>query len=145
MICTTRLVSGSYVHALRRGAYRSASGTASLLRTRDKIGFSPWAWSFLLPLTAKAVKGRQAILTGRSHLRKGRQAESTSESRFRKCRQATAQLADPIYRRFTGEFLPTRRDQGQTTMDRDVVARWMDALFRNHRSRVFGVTTVPSW
>jgi len=38
------------------------------------------------------------------------------------------QLADPIYRRFTGEFLPTRLDQGQATIDRDVVARWMDAL-----------------
>jgi len=38
------------------------------------------------------------------------------------------QLADPIYRRFTGEFLPTRRDQGQSTIDRDVVARWIDTL-----------------
>lgn len=38
------------------------------------------------------------------------------------------QLADPIYRRFTGELLPTRRDQGLTTIDRDTVARWVDSL-----------------
>ncbi len=38
------------------------------------------------------------------------------------------QLADPIYRRFTGEMLPTRREQGQTTIDREVVARWVDSL-----------------
>lgn len=35
------------------------------------------------------------------------------------------QLADPIYRRFTGEFLPARRTQGYSTVDRDIVARWM--------------------
>ena len=38
------------------------------------------------------------------------------------------QLADPIYRRFTGEYLPTRRVQGYTTIDRDTVARWVDAF-----------------
>jgi hypothetical protein len=38
------------------------------------------------------------------------------------------QLADPIYRRFTGKMLPNRRDQGQTSIDRDVVARWIDSL-----------------
>ncbi|MGE5788335.1 MAG: DUF1819 domain-containing protein [Myxococcales bacterium] len=38
------------------------------------------------------------------------------------------QLADPIYRRFTGEMLPTRRAHGQTTIDRDVVARWVANL-----------------
>ncbi|WP_437737388.1 DUF1819 domain-containing protein [Sorangium sp. So ce1335] len=38
------------------------------------------------------------------------------------------QLADPIYRRFTGELLPTRREQGLTTIDRDTVARWVDGL-----------------
>ncbi|MGK3963927.1 DUF1819 domain-containing protein [Sorangium sp. So ce1667] len=38
------------------------------------------------------------------------------------------QLADPIYRRFTGEWLPTRREQGLTTLDRDTVARWVDGL-----------------
>jgi len=38
------------------------------------------------------------------------------------------QLADPVYRRFTGEMLPTRREQGLTTIDRDTVTRWVDAL-----------------
>lgn len=38
------------------------------------------------------------------------------------------QLADPIYRRFTGELLPARREQGLTTLDRDTVARWVDGL-----------------
>lgn len=38
------------------------------------------------------------------------------------------QLADPIYRRFTGEMLPNRRDVGQISIDRDVVARWSDSL-----------------
>lgn len=35
------------------------------------------------------------------------------------------QLADPIYRRFTGEFLPKRREQGYTNVDRETVARWL--------------------
>ncbi len=34
------------------------------------------------------------------------------------------QLADPIYRRFTGELLPLRLVQGYSTVDREVVARW---------------------
>lgn len=38
------------------------------------------------------------------------------------------QLADPLYRRFTGEMLPTRREQGLTTIDRDTVTRWVDGL-----------------
>ena len=38
------------------------------------------------------------------------------------------QLGDPIYRRFTGEYLPMRRDQGHTTIDRETVARWVDTL-----------------
>lgn len=38
------------------------------------------------------------------------------------------QLACPIYRRFTGEMLPTRREQRQTTIDREVVAAWVDGL-----------------
>ncbi len=38
------------------------------------------------------------------------------------------QLADPLYRRFTGELLPTRREQGLTTIDRDTIARWVDGL-----------------
>lgn len=38
------------------------------------------------------------------------------------------QLADPIYRRFTGEFLPARRDQGYVGVDRATVARWVEEL-----------------
>jgi hypothetical protein len=38
------------------------------------------------------------------------------------------QLADPVYRRFTGELLPTRLAQGLTTLDRDTVTRWVDGL-----------------
>lgn len=38
------------------------------------------------------------------------------------------QLGDPIYRRFTGEYLPMRREQGHTTVDRETVARWVDTL-----------------
>ena len=44
------------------------------------------------------------------------------------------QLADPIYRRFTGEMLPTRRAQGQTTIDREVVAGWVDRLEKDRWS-----------
>lgn len=35
------------------------------------------------------------------------------------------QLADPIYRRFTGEYLPRRLGQGYATLDRETVARWV--------------------
>jgi len=38
------------------------------------------------------------------------------------------QLADPVYRRFTGELLATRREQGLTTLDRPMIARWVDGL-----------------
>lgn len=38
------------------------------------------------------------------------------------------QLADPIYRRFTGELLPTRREQGYDAVDRTIVARWLEEL-----------------
>jgi hypothetical protein len=38
------------------------------------------------------------------------------------------QLADPIYRRFTGEMLPNRREQGQSSIDREIVAAWVDSL-----------------
>lgn len=38
------------------------------------------------------------------------------------------QLADPIYRRFSGVFLPERRAQGYATLDRNTVARWVDSL-----------------
>ena len=37
------------------------------------------------------------------------------------------QLADPVYRAFTGELLPARREEGRTTIDRPAVARWVDA------------------
>ena len=35
------------------------------------------------------------------------------------------QLTDPLYRRFTGEFLEQRRMQENATIDRDIVARWV--------------------
>lgn len=35
------------------------------------------------------------------------------------------QLADPIYRRFTGEFLPDRLLKGYAEVDREGVARWV--------------------
>jgi hypothetical protein len=38
------------------------------------------------------------------------------------------QLADPIYRKFTGDFLPMRRSHGHATVDREIVARWIDTL-----------------
>lgn len=38
------------------------------------------------------------------------------------------QLADPIYRRFTGELLPERRALGYSGIDRETVARWVDGI-----------------
>lgn len=38
------------------------------------------------------------------------------------------QLADPIYRRFTGEFLPGLRREGRTSLDRPAVARWIQSI-----------------
>jgi hypothetical protein len=38
------------------------------------------------------------------------------------------QLSDPLYRRFTGEYLPSRRAQGTWRVDRDTVAAWVDSL-----------------
>lgn len=38
------------------------------------------------------------------------------------------QLADPIYRRFTGDLLPQRRELGQKTIDRETTARWVDGI-----------------
>lgn len=35
------------------------------------------------------------------------------------------QLTDPLYRRFTDEFLPDRRALAKPAFDRDVVARWV--------------------
>lgn len=38
------------------------------------------------------------------------------------------QLSDPLYRLFTGEYLPERRAQGLCTLERDAVARWVESL-----------------
>jgi hypothetical protein len=38
------------------------------------------------------------------------------------------QLSDPIYRRFTGEYLPQSRARGLRSLDRDTVARWVEGL-----------------
>jgi hypothetical protein len=38
------------------------------------------------------------------------------------------QLADPLYRQFTGDLLPLRRSQGYSSIDREVVARWVGGL-----------------
>lgn len=38
------------------------------------------------------------------------------------------QLADPVYRRFTGDFLPQRRAHGYRTTDLEEIARWVDDL-----------------
>ena len=38
------------------------------------------------------------------------------------------QLADPLYRRFTGDFLPELRAHGREDIDRTGVARWVDGL-----------------
>ncbi len=35
------------------------------------------------------------------------------------------QLSDPLYRTFTGDWLPTRLDDGRRQFDRDTVARWL--------------------
>jgi hypothetical protein len=43
------------------------------------------------------------------------------------CHLHTA-LADPVYRRFTGDFLAQRRAEGRTTVDRPSVARWVESL-----------------
>ncbi|MCP4655876.1 MAG: DUF1819 family protein [bacterium] len=38
------------------------------------------------------------------------------------------QLTDPLYRRFTSDLLPGRRARRDATVDRDVIARWLDRL-----------------
>ncbi len=38
------------------------------------------------------------------------------------------QLADPIYRRFSGELLPQRRAEGYRTIDRPAVSRWISEI-----------------
>lgn len=49
------------------------------------------------------------------------------------------QLADPVYRSFTGDFLAERRGEGRTTVDRPTVARWVEA---SHPGRWSAVTCV---
>jgi hypothetical protein len=49
------------------------------------------------------------------------------------------QLADPVYRSFTGAFLPRRREEGRTTVDRAAVVRWVEA---SHPGRWAPVTCV---
>jgi hypothetical protein len=36
------------------------------------------------------------------------------------------QLADPMYRRFTGEYLPTRRREGRPAVERHEVVEWVE-------------------
>lgn len=38
------------------------------------------------------------------------------------------QLSDPIYRRFTGEYVPERRAQGYSALDRTIAARWVESV-----------------
>jgi hypothetical protein len=38
------------------------------------------------------------------------------------------QLADPLYRKFTGEYLPQRRDGGKSDVRRTLVVQWIDQL-----------------
>lgn len=38
------------------------------------------------------------------------------------------QLVDPLYRAFTGQWLPARIAEGRKSFDRDAVARWIAAL-----------------
>src|SRR5262245_19593661 len=39
------------------------------------------------------------------------------------------QLADPVYRRFTGRFLVERREGAEKAVDRDVVLRWVTRTY----------------
>ncbi len=39
------------------------------------------------------------------------------------------QLADPLYRAFTSEFLPRRREMSEPAFDRDVVIRWVNNTY----------------
>lgn len=49
------------------------------------------------------------------------------------------QLSDPLYRRFTGQFLVQRRGQEGATIDRDAVLRWVE---QQHRERWSAATSV---
>ena len=44
------------------------------------------------------------------------------------------QLSDPLYRRFTGEFLAERRSTAGAKIDRDVILRWLRREFPNRWS-----------
>lgn len=46
------------------------------------------------------------------------------------------QLADPIYRAFTGEWLPQRRAEGRTTVDRLAAADWVESLHAGRWSSI---------
>lgn len=48
------------------------------------------------------------------------------------------QLADPIYRAFTGSYLPKRRAEGRATIDRPAVVRWVES---EHPGRWGGATS----
>jgi hypothetical protein len=48
------------------------------------------------------------------------------------------QLSDPLYRRFTGELLPERRDSVSPTITRDVAIRW----FSDHGASRWTMTTL---
>lgn len=43
------------------------------------------------------------------------------------------QLTDPLYRRFTGEFLPERRHRGRGDVSRDAVLTWITSVDREGR------------
>ena len=38
------------------------------------------------------------------------------------------QLADPLYRKFTGEYLPQRRLEGKSDIGRTIVVQWIDQM-----------------
>lgn len=43
------------------------------------------------------------------------------------------QLTDPLYRRFTGEYLPERRERGRRDVSRDAVLRWVTEIDEENR------------
>lgn len=49
------------------------------------------------------------------------------------------QLADPVYRAFSGDFLPARREEGRKTVDRAAVTQWVE---QSHPGRWSAVTCV---
>lgn len=65
------------------------------------------------------------------------QALQTWASTDRLCRTLVChwhlQLTDPIYRAFTGSFLPERRASGRRDISRDPVVRWVGSYDRDNR------------